>query len=426
MVDEGVVEAVLNSGGKLFQILLVQRQGGDDLLVQHLVHEAADGVVVHAVTHNVEAGQICAQNEAGVGTVQDADLALLVGGDVRHDHDVDAGLLERQLVLQLCGTFDDPHAEHFAHVQSGIMVAVDFFHGSQFLGIADAARNDAVHQSGAEGVGVVHPVDESRLQIPVLCVVVAALLQLFAVVVDQFAGQDGQTLVSSAVECLVALEQHAGQLCGEAVGRNLIELAVALRVGDAGLSGVGNNGLQIGRTCQFQHFVPLAVDVGAHTVGHAGDHALCIDLLALLAAAQVQGVQALLLVDPVCHLGEVADGLHQLDLAVVAGLLVCDVIEVIHESTQEVALAKLHDLDGCILQDVAVVAGAFQNLVVQSFHLVDLLYKLALLIREPLYLLSAPYPILCCCIQISQGLCAIFLAQRCHFGAFPAKSTIVC
>ena len=426
MVNEGVVEAVLNSGGKLFQILLVQRQGGDDLLVQHLVHEAADGVIVHAVTHNVEAGQICAQNEAGVGTVQDADLALLVGGNVRHDHDVDAGLLERQLVLQICGTLDDPHAEHFAHVQSGIVVAVGLFHGSQFLGIADAARNDAVHQSGAEGVGVVHPVDECRLQIPILGVVVAALLQLFAVVVDQLAGQDGQTLVSSAVECLVALEQHAGQLCGEAVGRNLIELAVALRVGDAGLSSVGNDGLQIGRAGQSQHFVPLAVDVGAHTVGHAGDHALCIDLLALLAAAQVQGVQALLLVDPVCHLGEVADGLHQLDLAVVAGLLVCDIIEVIHESTQEVALAKLHDLDGCILQDVAVVAGAFQNLVVQSFHLVDLLYKLALLIREPLCLPSAPYPILCCCIQISQGLCAIFLAQRCHFGAFPAKSTIVC
>ena len=43
------------------------------------------------------------------------------------------------------------------------------------------------------------------------------------------------------------------------------------------------------------------------------DHALCIHLLALLAAAQIQGIQTLLLVDPVSHLGEVADGLHQLD-----------------------------------------------------------------------------------------------------------------
>ena len=381
---------------------------------------------MHAVTHNVEAGQIRAQNEAGVGTVQDADLALLVGGNIGHDHDVDAGLLERQLVLQLSGTLDDPHAEHFAHVQSSIVVAVDLFHGSQFLGIADAARNDAVHQSGAEGVGVVHPVDEGRLQIPVLGVVVAALLQLFAVVVDQLAGQDDQTLVSSTVECLVALEQHAGQLCGEAVGRNLIELAVALRVGDAGLSGVGNDGLQIGRTCQFQHFVPLAVDVGAHTVGHAGDHALCIDLLALLAAAQVQGVQAFLLVDPVCHLGEVANGLHQLDLAVVASLLVCNIVEVVYESTQKVALAKLHDLDGRILQDVAVIAGAFQNLVVQSFHLVDLLYKLALLTRRPLCLPSVPYPyFMLLYTNKSRALCNIFSPKVTIWGISSEKHNCV-
>ena len=79
VVDEGVVEAVLNGGSELFQILLVQRQGGDDLLMQHLIHKAADGIVVHAVTDDVEASQICAQNETGVCTIQDADLALLVG-----------------------------------------------------------------------------------------------------------------------------------------------------------------------------------------------------------------------------------------------------------------------------------------------------------------------------------------------------------
>ena len=369
MVDEGVVEAVLNSRGKVLQILLVQRQGGDDLLVQHLVHKAAHGIVVHTVADDIKACQISAQHKAGVCAVQDADLALLVGGNVGHDHDVDAGLLERQLVLQTCGALDDPHAEHFAHVQHGIMVAVGLFQSGQLLRVTDAARNDAVHQSGAEGVGGVHPVDESGLQIPILSIVVAALLQFLAVVVDQFAAQDDQTLVGSAVEGLVALEQHAGQLCREAVGGNLIKLAVALGVGNAGLGGVGYNSLQILRASQCQNLVPLVVDVGAHAVGHAGDHPLCVHLLALLAAAQVQGVQALLLVDPVCHLGEVADGLHQLDLAVVAGLLVCDIIEIVHESTQEVALAELHHLNGSILQDVAVVASAFQNLVVQSFHL---------------------------------------------------------
>ena len=369
MVDEGVVEAILNGGSKLFQILLVQRQGGNDLLMQHLVHKAANGIVVHAVTHDVEASQICAQNEAGVCTIQDADLALLVGGNIRHDHDVDTGLLERQLVLQTCRALDDPHAEDFADIQHLIVVAVGLFHGSQLLGVADAARNDAVHQSGAEGVGVVHPVDELSFQIPVLGVVVAALLQLFAVVVDQLAAQDDQTLVRGTVECLVALVQHTGQLCGEAVGRNLIKRAVALGVSDAGLGGVGYNRFQILRAGQSQHFIPLAIDVGADTVRHAGDHALCIHLLALLAAAQIQGVQALLLVDPVSHLGEVANGLHQLDLAVVASLFVGDIIEIVHECAQEVPLAKLHDLDRGILEDIAVVAGLRQNLVIQSFHI---------------------------------------------------------
>ena len=378
MVDEGVVEAVLHSRSELLKILLVQRQGGDDLLMQHLVHEAADGVVVHAVTHDVEASQICAQNEAGVCAVQDADLALLVGGDIGHDHDVDAGLLERQLVLQTIGTLDDPDAEDFADVQRLIGVAVGLFQSSQLLRVTDAARDDAVHQSGAEGVGVVHPVDEGSVEVPVLSVVVAALLQLLAVVVDQLAGQDDQTLVGSALECGVALVQHAGQLCREAVGGNLIKLAVALRIGDAGLGGVGDDDLEILRAGQSQNFVPLALGVGADAVGDAGDDALCIDLLALLAAAQVQGVQALLLVHPVRHLGEVGDGLHQLDLAVEASLLVGDVDKVIHECAQEIALAELHHLNGCVLEDIAVVTGAFQNLVIQSFHLSVSFYQFAL------------------------------------------------
>jgi hypothetical protein len=368
---------------------------------------------VHAVTHDVKTGQVCAQNETGVGTVQDADLALLVGGDIGHDHDVDAGLLERQLVLQTCGALDDPDAEHFADVQHGIMVAVGLFQRSQLLRVTDAARDDAVHQGGAEGIGVVHPVDEGSVQVPVLGVVVAALLQLLAVVVDQLAAQDHQALVGSAVEGLVALIQHTGQLCREAVGGHLVERAVALGVSNAGLGGVGYNGLQLFGAGQSQHFVPLAVHIGAHTVGHAGDHALGIDLLALLAAAQVQGVQALLLVDPVRHLGEVANGLHQLDLAVVASLLIGDIIEIIHESTQEVAFAELHDLDGGILEDVAVVASLSQNLVVQSFHLCVLLFASSLSIscRGPHAPVSYPYFMLLYTNK-SSGLCIFFRAKR--------------
>ena len=320
-----------------------------------------------------------------MGAVQDADLALLIGGDVGHHHDVDAGLLERELVLQPGRALDDPDAEHFAHVQHLVVVAVGLLDGGHLLGVADAAGDDAVHQGGAEGVGVVHPVDESLLQAPVGGVVVAALLQLFAVVVDQLAGEDDKALAGVAAERLVPLVEHAGQLGGEAVGGHLVKGAVALGVGDAGLGGVGGDDLQVGAGGQGQHLGPLALAVGAHAVGHAGDHPLVVHLLALFAAAQVEGVQALLGVDPVGHLGEVADGLHQADLAVPAGLLVGNVKEVVHEGPQEVALAELHHLDGGVLQDVPVITGLREYLIIQSFHLMNLLYTFSSQHRQRLW-----------------------------------------
>ena len=63
--------------------VLIQGQDRHDLIQQHLVHVAQDGVVMHAVAHDVVAGQVCAQNKAGVGAVQDTYLALLVRAHIR-------------------------------------------------------------------------------------------------------------------------------------------------------------------------------------------------------------------------------------------------------------------------------------------------------------------------------------------------------
>ena len=242
VVDEGVVEAVLNSGSKLFQILLVQRQGGDDLLVQHLVHEAADGVVVHAVTHNVEAGQICAQNEAGVCTVQDADLALLVRAHVggHKDAALETGLAEGQHVVQLGVTLDDPDAKDLADVQQGVSVAVLLLKLGDLLRVTDAARNDAVNQRTAEGAVLIDVLPEAVVQAPLVNVLVDALEQLLAVVVDQLAGQHDDALLA----CLVAVVQHLGQLAGEAGCGHVLQLAGGV-VDDACLGGVGNDDLKI-------------------------------------------------------------------------------------------------------------------------------------------------------------------------------------
>ena len=48
-------ERPLNCGGELAAVFLIQRKGGDDFFVQHLVHEVQDGLVFHTITDNIEA-----------------------------------------------------------------------------------------------------------------------------------------------------------------------------------------------------------------------------------------------------------------------------------------------------------------------------------------------------------------------------------
>ncbi len=78
MIYERVVEAVLHSCREILQIVLVKRQGRDNFLVQHLVHEALDMLVVHAVAHDIEAREVCAEYKTGVRAIENAHLALLI------------------------------------------------------------------------------------------------------------------------------------------------------------------------------------------------------------------------------------------------------------------------------------------------------------------------------------------------------------
>ena len=364
MVDERVVEAVLHSSGKLLAVVLIQGQDGHDLIQQHLVHVAQDGVVMHAVAHDVVAGQVCAQNKAGVSAVQDTYLALLVRAHIGGNEDVilEASLAEGQNVVQLGVTLDDPDAKDLADIQQRVSIAVLGFQFSNFLRVADAAGNDAVDQRAAEGAVLVDVLLEAVLQAPLLDVLVDTLQQFLAVVVDQLAGQHDDALLA----CLIAVIQHLGQLAGEAGCGNVLQLAGGV-VDDAGLSGVGDDDLEVVAGGNGHHLVKILFLIRVQAAGHAGDHALVIDLFAVFAAAQIQGVEALLLVD---HLGQAGgDGLDQHALAVPVSLLVGQVEPVVNESAQEVALTELQDLFGGIFQDITVIAGLFQNLVIQSFHI---------------------------------------------------------
>ena len=363
MVDERVVEAVFHSGSKFLAVVLVQRKNGNNFLQQHLVHVAQDGFVVHAVTHNVEACQVSTQNKTGVCAVQDADLALLIRAHIGGNKDVvfQTSLAERQDIVQLGVALNDPHAENLANVQQGVSVTVLLFKLGNFLRVADATRNNAVNQRAAEGTVLVDIFLEAVFQAPLVNVLVDALQQLLAVVVNQLAGQHDDALLAG----LVAVVQHLGQLCGEA-GRRAVVLLAGGIINDTGLGGVGNDDFQVVAGGNVHHLFVISFFIRVQAAGYTGDHALVIDLLAVFAAAQVQGVQALLFVD---HLGQAGgDGLNQNALAVPVSFFVGKVKPVVNKGTQEVALTKLQNLFGGIFQNVAIITGFFKDLIIQSFH----------------------------------------------------------
>ena len=366
VVDEGVVEAVLDGGSEIAAVLLIQGQHGNHFLQQHLVHEAQDSGILHALANDVMAAQVCAQGKAGVCAVQDADLALLVGSHVGSNEDVgiQTSLVEGQHIVELGITLDDPQTKDLTHVQQGVGIAVLLLQCGDLLGITDPAGNDAVNQRAAEGAGLVDILAETILQAPLVDVLIDALQQFLAVVVDQLAGQHDDTLLA----CLVTGIQDLGQLAGEG-GTGLVRERTGGIVDDTGLGGVGNDDLQIVGHGDLHHLVEAFLLIGVQATGNGGNDPLVIHLLALFAAAQVQGVQALLLIDQLCQAG--SNGLHQAALAVPAGLLIGQVEPVVDESPQEITFTELQNLLGCVLQNVAGVAGLLQNFIIELFHVND-------------------------------------------------------
>ena len=163
--------------------------------------------------------------------------------------------------------------------------------------------------------------------------------------------------------CIRDSVQETGQFAGEGCGRLVVKFARRV-VGDAGLGGVGSQVTQVGVVGALQQCLVILIRIDA--AGHRGDDALGVDLLAVFEAAQIQRVQALLLVD---HFGQArGDGLAQHHFAVEAAFFVGHVKEIIHESAQEVALAELQHFFGRVLQQIAVITHLLQSFVRQFVH----------------------------------------------------------
>ena len=183
--------------------------------------------------------------------------------------------------------------------------------------------------------------------------------------VDELAGEDDNARLAGSP----AGVKDLGKLGGEARGRHVVGLAGRI-VGDAGLGGVGDDDLQVVGDGNFHHgtVVGLAVRIDAAAAG--ANHTGLVNRVAILFAADQHGIQVVLGVDAVGKAKGATDGLDHDDLAVPASRLVAHVEEAVDEGAQEVTLAKLQDLLGCVLgQHVALVADLLKRLVADVLHL---------------------------------------------------------
>ena len=56
MVDKWILKTLRNGSGEALKLFLRKRQSRDDLILNGLVHKAADHFVLHTVTDNILAG----------------------------------------------------------------------------------------------------------------------------------------------------------------------------------------------------------------------------------------------------------------------------------------------------------------------------------------------------------------------------------
>ena len=240
------------------------------------------------------------------------------------------------------------------------MVAVLFVEARRLRWVFDAARDYAVDERRAEGAFAA-PFREGFFKPPLLDVLLHALLKLLAVVVDELAGEYDDGLFAG----LPALVEHLRQLRGEGRGRAVLFAAGGV-VDDSGLGGVRYDVFEVVGDRDLHHRVVVRLLVGVEAAADRRNDALAVDLLAVLASAQVERVEPFLLVYLLREAGRYR--LHEDGLAVPARALVGHVEPVVDEGAQEVALSELEDFLRRVLEYVALVAGAFQNVIIESFH----------------------------------------------------------
>ena len=120
---------------------------------------------------------------------------------------------------------------------------------------------NTVYQCRAEIIFILQPCLKIISQVPQICVLLAALQQLLAVVVNQLAGKNNEARQSQ----LESLVKQLSQLARERMSRSILKLVIAFKA-DTCLSSVGNDKAEI-RVLSQCH-VGSIVTVWIHTSGN--------------------------------------------------------------------------------------------------------------------------------------------------------------
>ncbi|MNI14289.1 hypothetical protein D3C73_675470 [compost metagenome] len=355
--DIRVLEPAQHGCGKLLQLRLGQRQKRDDFFVQQPVEEFRARRLRDGLADRFDACQQRERAKTGMRAIEDRHLARLVGRRVLDDECslIIFGKRDPQ-IRHARLLFDDEEMEEFGRRHELVFVS-EFLHQRICLG-ARITGHDAVDQSVVEGIVLLQPGDEGRIEFPFVCMLQNDAPQLVAVMVDEFAGDHLQAGFRLSAECRPALEEKAGHLAGEGNLRRIFELD-RWNIGNAGIGSVRDDNGDVGIMCQSQHILPALMR--GDLLAHAGDQPRLGDLFAgIVHAAGEDRVDAILFVQ---REGQTAgDRAKNDDTPVGTGLLVQKVDLPIDERAQEIAFSPL--------QNARSRAGAvLEKALIETFHI---------------------------------------------------------
>ena len=198
MVHEGIVEPFEHAVRKASQLLFGKVQRLHQLVEHHHADIPADDFIAAGVPHYVYAREEGNRRKHGMGTVQERDLALVVGLLGRDEKHVEPCLVGWEFFrYRLRGLYHPeveglPAHHHVVVVAELRLDAVDV--------LFRESRHYAVDERGIYGARVLEPLPEAVAELPELYVLVYRLFQSVAVKEYEFAGEDYEPLGGVASE----------------------------------------------------------------------------------------------------------------------------------------------------------------------------------------------------------------------------------